>query len=107
MEDPPGSPKIKTEPHDELDVAPPAPQAPPFKTGEIIDLVSDDDDPETAASINVPSLGSPFHEEPQNSDAINLGPSMLSTKPMPTKPNPSKPSAKDTFARVKEKIAAK
>jgi len=95
MEDPPGSPAIKAEPQDIPD------GAPPVNTGEII-LISDDED-ETAAPANIRTLGSPFQEESHDSGAVNLGPSMLST----TKPKPAKPSAKEAFAGVRAKIAAK
>jgi hypothetical protein len=95
MEDPPGSPAIKTEPQDIPD------GVPPVSTGEII-LISDDED-ETAAPVNIRTLGSPFQEESHDSGAVNLGPSMLST----TKPKPAKPSAKEAFAGVRAKIAAK
>lgn len=77
MEDPPGSPVIKVEPHDNPD------GAPLFDTGEII-LISDDED-EVVASANVRTLSSPFHEESHESGAVNLGPSMLSTKSKPAK----------------------
>lgn len=88
MSDPPGSPPIKAEPQDTTN------DALPSNTNEII-LISDDESEVVAPA----ALGSPFHE-PHGSEAINLGPSMLSTKP--------KPSVKDNFAAsMGEKIRAK
>lgn len=97
MEDPPGSPTVKAGPQEHSDDAP-APN-----TGAITDLISDDED-ETAAPTNVRTLGSPF-EERQQEDSVNLGPSMLSTKP-----KPAKPSEKDVRAkreRLQAMVAAK
>ena len=85
MEDPPGSPTVKAEPQEHPD------DAPTLNTGEIINLISDDED--EPAPTNVRTLGSPF-EERQQEDSVNLGPSMLSTKP-----KPAKPSEKDVRAK--------
>jgi SNF2 family DNA or RNA helicase len=97
MEDPPGSPTVNAEPREHSD------DAPALNTGEIINLISDNVD-ETAAPTNVRTLGSPF-EERQQEDSVNLGPSMLSTKP-----KPAKPSEKDVRAkreRLQAMVAAK
>jgi hypothetical protein len=94
MEDPQGSPAIKAEPYDTFD------DAPPFNTGEIINLISDDED-EDPAPANVRSLGSPFHEQPHESDAVNLGPSMLSSKP-----KSAKPSQQDALKAKRERLQA-
>lgn len=101
MEKPPGSPPIKAEPHDNPE------GAPPFNTGEIIDLISDDEDI-TTAPANVRTLGSPFQEQPHESDAVNLGPSMLSTKPKPAKPSEGEKDAlKAKRERLQAMVAAK
>jgi hypothetical protein len=95
MEDPPGSPTVKVEPQEHPD------GAQSLNTGEIINLVSDDED-KTTAPANVRTLGSPFEERQQESDAVNLGPSMLSTKPKPA----AKPSEKETLKAKREKLHA-
>lgn len=101
MEDPPGSPTIKAEPQDNPD------GAPPFNTGEIINLISDDED-EATAPANVRTLGSPFQEQPHESDAVNLGRSLLFTKPKPAKPSESdKDAQKAKNERIQAMIAAK
>lgn len=101
MEKPPGSPPIKAEPHDNPE------GAPPFNTGEIVDLISDDEE-ETTAPANVRALGSPFQEQPHGSDAVDLGPSMLSTKPKPAKPSESEKDAlKAKRERLQAMVAAK
>ena len=101
MEKPPGSPPIKAEPHDNLE------GAPPFNTGEIVDLISDGEE-ETTAPANVRALGSPFQEQPHGSDAVDLGPSMLSTKPKPAKPSESEKDAlKAKRERLRAMVAAK
>lgn len=94
MENPPGSPAIKAEPHDIPD------EAPPINTGEIINLISDDED-ETTVPANVRTLGSPFQEQTHESDAVNLGRSMLSTKP-----KPAEPIEKDALKAKRERIQA-
>jgi SNF2 family DNA or RNA helicase len=71
--DDPGSPGpiIKQEPQDDAGL----PQH--LKQGEIISLISDDED-ETPVTTNVPPLGSPFREPPSKKALPNLGPSLLS-----------------------------
>jgi len=102
MENPPGSPAIKAEPHDNPD------GAPPINTGEIINLVSDDDEDDTTAPANARTLGSPFQEQPHESDAVNLGRSLLFTKPKPAKPSESdKDAQKAKNERIQAMIAAK
>lgn len=102
MEDPPGSPTIKAEPQDNPD------GAPPISTGEIINLVSDDDEDDTTAPANVRTLGSPFQEQPHESDVFNLGRSLLSTKPKPAKPSESEQDAlKAKRARLQAMVKAK
>jgi hypothetical protein len=89
MSDPQGSPAIKAEPQDHTD------SAPLFKPGEIIDLISDDEG-EVVAPTKVRPLGSPFDEQTLGSkshDAINLGPSIMFTKPKPVEI-----SAREAFA---------
>jgi len=73
---------------------------PPFNTKDII-KISDNED-EVAASTNVHHLGSPFHEESPGSrsritEAIDLGPGGLSTKPKATEM-----SAKEVFVPIRE-----
>lgn len=97
MEDPPGSPTVKAEPREHSD------DAPALNTGEIINLISDDED-ETVALTNVRTLGSPF-EERQQEDSVNLGPSMLSAKPKPVKPSEKEVKAKRE--RLQAMVAAK
>lgn len=94
MEILPDSPAIKAEPQDNPD------GAPPINTGEIINLISDDED-DTTAPANVRTLGSPFQEQTHESDAVNLGPSMLSAKP-----KPAKPIEKDALKAKRERIQA-
>jgi hypothetical protein len=78
----PGSPKIKKEPQETPSVAP------IFNTAEKPEIVEiSDDEVETPAR----ALGSPFieqsQEEPKTTEAINLGASLLSSKPKPAKPD--------------------
>jgi hypothetical protein len=98
MSSPPGSPAIKAEPQDSTDAVL------PFNTGEIIEI-SDDED-EVVAPANTRHLGSPFHGESHESnshaaEAINLGPSIMSTKPKATEM-----SAKEAFAPIRARMAA-
>lgn len=101
MENPPGSPPTNAEPHDHPD------GAPPFNTREIINELSDDEEIITAPA-KPRTLGSPFQEQPHGSDAVNLGPSMLSTKPKPAKPSESEKDAlKAKRERLQATVAAK
>jgi hypothetical protein len=80
---PPGSPKIKKEPQDTPSVAP------AFNAGEEPETIDISDDEE---EVVAQPLGSPFHEQPQQeepktTEAINLGPSLLLSKPKPANPD--------------------
>lgn len=91
MADPPGSPKIKEESQEPINGASTS------KTVEFVSLLSDDED---AAPATTRSLGSPFLEPAQREDptptaAIDLGTSMLSSKPS----KPSKPKSVDNEIR--------
>jgi SNF2 family DNA or RNA helicase len=80
---PPGSPTIKKEPQDTPSVAP------AFSTGDKPETIDISDDEE---EVVAQPLGSPFHEQPQQeepktTEAINLGPSLLLSKPKPANPD--------------------
>jgi SNF2 family DNA or RNA helicase len=97
--DDPGSPGpvIKQEPQDDAGL----PQH--TKQGEIISLISDDED-ETPATSDVPRLGSPFREPPSKNALPNLGSSLLSK---PKTGPPAKGASGDAQKLYREKLLSK
>lgn len=96
MADPPGTPPIKAEPQDDSKVAI------PFGENEIISLISDDEDEQLAAFTR--TLGSPFREQSHPTDSLNLGTSLLSSKPSkPSKPA-NKPALSAGLAAMLQKV---
>jgi SNF2 family DNA or RNA helicase len=78
----PGSPKIKTEPQETSSVAPTSNTA---EKPEIVEISDDEELIQATRPLGSPFLEQPQQEEPKTTEAINLGASLLVSKPKPAK----------------------
>jgi hypothetical protein len=74
----PGSPKIKTEPQETSSVAPTSNTA---EKPEIVEISDDEELIQATRPLGSPFLEQPQQEEPKTTEAINLGASLLVSKP--------------------------